>query len=206
MPPCPRVACLARCLVALTLVLFGAAPASAQSFRAPAHAGGRHVPGEILIKFKPGSRASDRAAARASVNARHLRDFDFIKVEHLEVRGQSAEQAVAKLRKNPHVEYVEPNYEIYADVIPNDPQFPSLYGLRNTGQTGGTAGADIKAALAWDQFTGDPNLKIGVIDTGVDYNHPTWRRTSGRIPARFPGTASTTTRTGSSMTSTATIS
>ncbi|HEU5312112.1 MAG TPA: hypothetical protein VFV24_11730, partial [Candidatus Eisenbacteria bacterium] len=67
----------------LTLGLLGALPASAQSFRAPAHASGRHVPDEVLIKFKPGSRGSDRAAARASVNARVVRDFDFIKVEHL---------------------------------------------------------------------------------------------------------------------------
>ena len=172
MPPCPRFARFAAHFAVLTLVLFGSTPASAQSFRAPAHAGGRHVPDEVLIKFKPGSRGSDRAAARASVHARVVRDFDFIKVEHLKVSGQSAEQAVARLRKNPHVEYVELNYELYADVIPNDPRFPDLYGMRNTGQTGGTAGADIKAVLAWDQFTGDPNIKIGVIDTGVDYNHP----------------------------------
>ncbi|HET9251457.1 MAG TPA: S8 family serine peptidase [Candidatus Eisenbacteria bacterium] len=187
MSPCPRVARFARCILALTLVLFGAVPASAQSFRAPAHAGGRHVPGEILVKFKPGSRASDRAAVRASVNARPIRDFDFIKVEHLEVRGQSAEQAVARLRNNPHVEYVELNYELYADVIPNDPRFPDLYGMRNTGQTGGTAGADIKAVLAWDQFTGDPNIKIGVIDTGVDYNHPDLAANVWTNPGEIPG-------------------
>ena len=189
MSPCPRVARFARCILALTLMLFGAVPASAQSFRSPTPPGGAHryVPGEVLIKFRPTARAADRAAVRASLNARPIHDFDFIQVEHLEIRGLSVEQAMARLRNHPHVEYVEPNYEIYADVIPNDPRFPDLYGMRNTGQTGGTSGADIKATLAWDQFTGDPNLKIGVIDTGVDYNHPDLAANVWTNPGEIPG-------------------
>lgn len=34
--------------------------------------------------------------------------------------------------------------------IPNDPLFSQQWGLRNTGQAGGQAGFDIKAAEAWD--------------------------------------------------------
>jgi len=55
---------------------------------------------------------------------------------------------------------------------PNDPSYPLLWGLNNTGQTGGTPDADIDAPEAWDIQTGNPNTVIGVIDTGVDYNHP----------------------------------
>ncbi|MEG5042581.1 MULTISPECIES: S8 family peptidase, partial [unclassified Microcoleus] len=55
---------------------------------------------------------------------------------------------------------------------PNDPSYSQLWGLNNTGQSGGTADADIDAAEAWDIQQGNPNLVIGVIDTGVDYNHP----------------------------------
>ena len=44
--------------------------------------------------------------------------------------------------------------------------------MYNTGQTGGTAGADISADMAWDVFTGNQNIVVGVIDTGLDYNHP----------------------------------
>jgi len=132
----------------------------------------RYAPDEVLIKFRPGAAASQKANIRANVNATKVKEFKFIGVEHLKLKSGTADEAIAKLRKNPNVEYVEPNYEIQADVAPNDPRFPELYGMRNTGQTGGTAGADIKATLAWDQFVGDPNLKIGVIDTGVDDNHP----------------------------------
>lgn len=59
-----------------------------------------------------------------------------------------------------------------SEVIPNDPGFPSLHGMNNTGQTGGTSGVDINATQAWDSFTGNGNTIVAVIDTGVDYAHP----------------------------------
>ncbi len=55
---------------------------------------------------------------------------------------------------------------------PNDPFFPDQWHLHNTGQTGGTPGADINALAAWEITTGDPNIVVAVIDTGVDMNHP----------------------------------
>src|SRR5262249_32412370 len=68
---------------------------------------------------------------------------------------------------------VEPNLTGRAveDTIPNDPRFGELYGLRNTGQGGGLPGADIKAPQAWDITTGGTRVGVGVLDTGVDYNH-----------------------------------
>ncbi|HET7499047.1 MAG TPA: peptidase S8, partial [Candidatus Eisenbacteria bacterium] len=132
----------------------------------------RAIPNEVLIKFRPGAAASDRAAIRADLHAQVLHDFAFIGVQHVKIRGVTVDAALSRYQHNPNVQYIEPNYEIQALVTPNDPRFPEMYALRNTGQTGGTAGDDIKATLAWDQFTGDPNIKIGVIDTGVDYNHP----------------------------------
>jgi len=147
----------------------------------------RAIPHEVLIKFRPGSAARDRAAIRANLNAKTIHDFKFIGVEHLKLDGVSVDQALARYRNNPNVTYIEPNYEIQALVTPNDPRFGELYGLRNTGQTGGTAGADIKATLAWDQFTGDPNIKIGVIDTGVDYNHPDLAANVWTNPGEIPG-------------------
>jgi len=149
---------------ALTSALFGSADAA----RPP-----RAIPGEYIIVYKPGVAPSDRATVRGRIRATRLRSFDFIRAEHLRVpAGQTQAQVLQQFRSDPRVAYIEPNYEWTIDAVPNDPRFPELYGLRNTGQTGGTAGADIKAVNAWDVFTGDPNLKIGVIDTGVDYNHP----------------------------------
>lgn|GEM_PF-1118996 len=57
-------------------------------------------------------------------------------------------------------------------VFPNDEYFPLQWHLHNTGQSGGTPGADIRATEAWEITTGDPNIVIAVFDTGVDSNHP----------------------------------
>ena len=72
----------------------------------------------------------------------------------------------------PGVLYAEPSYRVYAlDAIPNDPLFDSLWGMDNTGQTGGAPDADIDAPEAWDEYTGSGTVVLASIDTGVDYNH-----------------------------------
>ena len=76
-----------------------------------------------------------------------------------------------------NVLYAEPNYKINILSIPNDEFFPLQWGLDNTGQDifngiSGISGADIGAIEAWDIETGDEDIKIAIIDTGVDYNHP----------------------------------
>ena len=80
--------------------------------------------------------------------------------------------AVTQYEKIPWVEYAEPNYLYYHCMMPNDPLFDQQWALHNTGQTGGTYDADIDAPEAWDIETGDPEVVIAVIDTGVDYTNP----------------------------------
>ncbi|MDF3059312.1 MAG: hypothetical protein K0R17_3527 [Rariglobus sp.] len=70
------------------------------------------------------------------------------------------------------VALAEPDFIVHVDTTPNDASFAQLYGLHNTGQTGGTADADIDAPEAWDITTGSRNVRVGVIDTGIDYTHP----------------------------------
>ena len=69
----------------------------------------------------------------------------------------------------------------------NDPDFGNLWGLDNTGQTGGVDDADINAPEAWDKTTGSRSTVVAVIDTGVDYNHPDLYQNiwinQGEIPA-----------------------
>src|ERR1051325_7306540 len=68
-----------------------------------------------------------------------------------------------------------------------DPRYPEQYGLNNTGQTSGTAGDDISAEAAWDKFTGDPDLLIGDIDTGAEYDHPDLAANIWTNPGEIPG-------------------
>ncbi len=55
---------------------------------------------------------------------------------------------------------------------PNDPLFPSQWGLNNTGQHGGTAGIDINILDAHTVTQGDENIIVAVLDHGTQLNHP----------------------------------
>ena len=77
---------------------------------------------------------------------------------------------------NPHVQFAQTNrYSRELLAIPDDPSFPLLWGMNNSGQTGGTIDADIDAREAWDISTGSSQTVVAVIDSGVDYNHPDLR-------------------------------
>jgi subtilisin family serine protease len=82
-------------------------------------------------------------------------------------------EAMPKLRGKNGILYVEPDYKIrLASTLPNDPNFAQLWGMHNTGQTGGSADADIDAPEAWDIETDASEIIVAVIDSGVDYTHP----------------------------------
>lgn len=55
--------------------------------------------------------------------------------------------------------------------LTNDPQYAAQWHLNNTGQAGGTPGADISAEQAWQIFTGSSDIKIGIFDSAVDLSH-----------------------------------
>ncbi len=55
--------------------------------------------------------------------------------------------------------------------IPDDPEFASQWYLLNTGQDGGTPGADIDVVPAWSTATGQ-GVTIVDDDTGTDYTNP----------------------------------
>jgi subtilisin family serine protease len=88
----------------------------------------------------------------------------------------TAEQLINLLGQDPLVESAEPNYMLRTSAtVPNDTLFPQQWGMANTGQiVGGQAGvpfADIKATNAWDKTIGSAAIAVGVLDTGIDYNH-----------------------------------
>ena len=61
--------------------------------------------------------------------------------------------------------------DILAEICFYNTFFNDQYYLHNTGQTGGTTGIDISAPRAWSMAKGNPNIKVAVIDQGVDPDH-----------------------------------
>jgi serine protease len=82
-----------------------------------------------------------------------------------------------EIRKSREVKIAQFNHIVTDRKIPNDPQFTKQWQWKNTGQTGGTIGADIKAEQAWDITTGGltpegDTIVVAIIDSGIDHNHP----------------------------------
>jgi subtilisin family serine protease len=87
-------------------------------------------------------------------------------------RGANVAAAIAELNARLGVERVElDGPATLSATIPNDPFFSQLWGLHNTGQNGGTPGADIHAPEAWDLHTGNGTVTLAIIDTGIQ-PHP----------------------------------
>ncbi|MDP2361346.1 MAG: S8 family serine peptidase [bacterium] len=86
--------------------------------------------------------------------------------------GSDLKAAQAAWAARPEVEWAEYDWLMHALVIPNDPYFSGQWALRNLGGGIYTNDCDIDAELAWDVTTGSTGIKIAIIDTGVDLDHP----------------------------------
>jgi thermitase len=165
-----------------------------------------HVPGEVLVKIKPGmlkSFLSNKSLYDAEIKEEiHAAMGELVLLRVPQTK--SLNTIISDINKNAAVEYAEPNFiyraidtvqnatsiinnlkinkDVYTAMTPNDPRYGKLWGLRNTGDNEpagsrgnssatGKAGADVNAESAWAMSKGSHQVKIAVIDTGVDYNH-----------------------------------
>jgi thermitase len=143
-------------------------------------------PSELIVRFDSGATAADRLDARKGARTDFKRKLPVQGMQLVEVEsGQSVAAAERALASADGVLYTEPNAIRSAFLRPNDPYFPQLWAMENTGQsirgTAGTPDADADVAEAWDAGVGGGTV-VAVIDTGVDATHPDlvanmWRNT-----------------------------
>lgn len=130
----------------------------------------KHVPGEIVVKFKAGkSKNFLSAKTLSSLGIQGQRDvklsYDTLSVLKVS-EDKSLTSVIAALKNNPNVEFAEPNFIYSVNPIkehgvvskkllkspfydftaptPDDPSFGKLWGLRNTGsnEPNGSAGVE----------------------------------------------------------------
>lgn len=135
------------------------------------------VPGEAIVRFKPGLATKARKALLDAGDMTVDEELLLSGAALLKLApGESVSAAVASLEQQAGVLDAQPNYVYHADATPSDPFFNVLWGLQNAGQLvedrWGITDADIDAPEAWDLTTGTDAVKVAVVDTGVEYDHP----------------------------------
>lgn len=174
---------------------------------------GEHLPGELIVLTKPHlSISGEEGSVVSDYGASVLSSFDtpgglskseggeFLQIKL--PQGVSVEQAMAAMAKDDRIEFAVPNhtYGLPDDQkgsadgkgpISKDPDGGKLWGLNNTGQTGGKVDADIDAPEAWTLHIGRNQAEGGaptaVIDTGIDYRHPDLAANMWVNPGEIPG-------------------
>ncbi len=130
---------------------------------------------QILIQPKKG--ASPAALARFHALQRTEVRKIFKRFNGLQIirvpDNETAASLIDKYQKSGLVDFAEPDSTFHADAIPNDPKYldGTLWGLHNTGQSGGTPHADIDAPDAWDVLNSASNVVVAVLDSGIRYTH-----------------------------------
>jgi subtilisin family serine protease len=131
--------------------------------------------GELLVKFKPGVKASSSLRSHESVGAQVMRSFTVVpNLDHVILpEGLPVQDAIALYMADPDVEIAEPNYIRRAfETIPNDQLFWEQWALRNPGEfAAGTTPADIKAIHAWDITQGSHDTVVAILDSGIYFDH-----------------------------------
>jgi subtilisin family serine protease len=159
-------------LVSFVLVLTLSRPLAGQT---PVSFNGRPaVAEEILIRLR---------SKEASALDRVRRGAPFASIDTLSpdlglhlvrARGRSLNALLQVFSNQPDVLFAEPNYILQAVNTPNDVSFGLLWGMTK-----------IAAPSAWDVTTGATSSVLGVVDTGIDYNHPDLAANVWSAPFQF---------------------
>lgn len=148
-----------------------------------------HIPGEFIVKMRPGTNeaAAQAAFAQGQMSAANLQTEVFastpvatyavVKVAQNGISAMSEGQTLQALQSNPNVLYAEPNRIVKLDIpqeeliknwkpvnfdgAPNDPQFKDQWHHTN-----------VQSVEAWKQGQGNSDFILSIVDTGVDFNHP----------------------------------
>jgi len=156
---------------------------------------GDYMPNQVIVGFGNVGTAREleaiRNQARVDVAAKSFSRISPLAsdTELIELgQGVSVSDAIARLGGRAGIRFVEPNFKYKSMQIPNDPSFTngSLWGLYGASTTPANQYGS-NAAGAWSTSTGSSNVFIGVIDEGIQINHPDLQQNIGVNPGEVAG-------------------
>lgn len=170
-------ALMTRAFVGASLVAVLTVPAGAESASSLGRAHeAASVPGEIVVRYRPGTGESSRGSVRAAAGATLVSRLPIERTELVDIGTDDLATAIARISARPEVLYAEPNFIYQGAATPDDGRFQELWGMDNQGQEvlglTGRPDADIDATEAWDRTTGDHSVLVAVVDSGVVADHP----------------------------------
>lgn len=134
------------------------------------------APKQLLVKFKSDTAESKIRSILGVTSSNAVYRFQSNGTLLIQVGSVTTKEELlavaAAMAEVESVEYVHPNSRLKIVQTPDDPLFKDQEALHNTGTNGLKARSDIDALEAWKITTGSESVVVGVIDTGIDYNHP----------------------------------
>ncbi len=125
----------------------------------------------LIVRFRDFVDVDQQHEIADELNGSIVRTLRHTNSAIIRIPSQDSFNAAPRWSSHSLIEYAEPDSLGYMFVVPNDPSFDELWGLHNTGQSGGTADADIDAVEAWDLFTGSDTVVVAGFDSGVVVSH-----------------------------------
>lgn len=122
-----------------------------------------YKPRELLVRFRPEAAAEQIVALHQGLGSTLLKSLDSIKLHRVRLREGLTEKEGIALYAASEIVAVAERHALRYPLWPNDPYYEDgrQWGMNKT-----------QMPAAWEKTTGNANVVVGVIDTGVDTGHP----------------------------------
>ena len=127
--------------------------------RGPDNAPGR-APDRILVKFQPGTLEATKGDINRKYGGTVVDAIPGIGVQVVKIPKDQVEDKVKGYLREASVQFAEPDYIATAVFEPDDTYFANQWGM-----------TQIDAPEAWDITQGSADIKIAILDTGIDQDH-----------------------------------
>jgi len=137
------------------------------------------VPGQVVVKLKPEAAGGAEPAWLSTLSGggafRRTSGGELVislpggglTPMSAEERVEQTRQFVRQLAERPEVDYVQPNYRFQIAAEPPDPRFVEQWHYFARAGAARSAAGGIGLPPVWDATTGDPQVVVAVIDTGI---------------------------------------